>query len=108
MTSYERRRSHLSPLYLLGFLLLFGLISVSSLVWAILLTRLVTGFAHSTRVSQFAPLHEIGQVTAIVPMRNEIDNIDACLSSLLSDPAVGKIIVVDDNSSDGTRDAIRL
>lgn len=94
-------------LYLAGLLLLFGLILVSSFVWALLLTRLVTGFAYSIRVSKFASLCEIGQVTAIVPMRNEINNVEGCLTSLLSDLAVAKIIVVDDNSNDGTQDAVR-
>ena len=97
----------LSSSSLAELLLLLNLTLVASLAWVFLMTRLATGFAHSTRLSQFAPARDIGQVTAIVPMRNEIDNVDSCLTSLLSDPAVGKIIVVDDHSSDGSKDAVR-
>ncbi|MCL4519051.1 MAG: glycosyltransferase, partial [Thaumarchaeota archaeon] len=97
----------MTPLSLAGLLLLLGLVLVASFTWVFLLTRLVTGFVYSIRISQSARLPEIGQVTAIVPMRNEVKNVDGCLSSLLSDPAVGKIIVVDDNSNDGTQDAVR-
>lgn len=103
----ERHTQKLVSISIVAFVLLLGLILIAWLAWASLLTRLVTGFANSTRVSQVAKSPQVGEVAAIVPMRNEINNVDACLTSLLSDPSVGKIIVVDDNSGDGTRDAVR-
>jgi glycosyltransferase involved in cell wall biosynthesis len=87
-------------------LLLAVLITVASIVWATLLTRLVSGFTHSTNLSEVEPKIGIGQVTAIVPMRNEIDNVEQCITPLLTEPDISRIIVVDDNSNDGTRDAV--
>lgn len=49
-------------------------------------------------------------LSVIIPCRNEVDNIEGLLNSLLSqDYPAGKyeIILIDDNSTDGTVDAIR-
>ena len=53
---------------------------------------------------------EMPPVSVIVPMRNEERNIDACLSGLRAQDYPHDrldIIVVDDNSSDGSRDIVR-
>src|SRR5436190_2496237 len=43
-----------------------------------------------------------GSVTAIVPARNEEAVIAACIVSLASQPEIGEILVVNDQSTDGT------
>ncbi|MDQ6781365.1 MAG: glycosyltransferase family 2 protein [Candidatus Eremiobacteraeota bacterium] len=43
-----------------------------------------------------------GMVTAIVPARDEAANIGSWIDSILAQPAVGDVIVADDNSSDET------
>ncbi len=47
-------------------------------------------------------------VSIVVPARNEIDNIEACLASLSAQAGLddARIIVVDDGSQDGTRHAV--
>jgi chlorobactene glucosyltransferase len=50
-----------------------------------------------------------GGVTIVIPARNEIDNIEACLRSLSAQTGPGgevSIIVVDDESQDGTAAAV--
>ncbi|MES9538922.1 glycosyltransferase [Actinomadura sp. NPDC000600] len=42
------------------------------------------------------------RVSVVVPARDEESRIGECLAPLLSDPAVGEVIVVDDESRDGT------
>ncbi|MHB2035909.1 MAG: glycosyltransferase family 2 protein [Nitrososphaerales archaeon] len=53
------------------------------------------------------PISGTSDVTVIVPMRNEMRNVDRCITSLLGEQGISKIVVVDDNSSDGTADAVR-
>ena len=47
------------------------------------------------------------QVTAIVPARNEELVIAACVESLACQPEIAQILVVNDQSSDGTADKVR-
>ncbi|MGB7025384.1 MAG: glycosyltransferase [Candidatus Acidiferrales bacterium] len=42
------------------------------------------------------------QISAIIPARNEEDNIEACVASLARQPEIGEIIVVNDQSTDRT------
>ncbi|HLW43042.1 MAG TPA: glycosyltransferase, partial [Candidatus Acidoferrales bacterium] len=42
------------------------------------------------------------QISAIIPARNEEDNIEACVASLAGQPEIGEIIVVNDQSTDRT------
>ena len=51
----------------------------------------------------------VGQpcITAIVPARNEEAVIGACVKSLAAQPEIAEILVVDDQSSDGTVAAVR-
>ncbi len=86
---------------------LLALIAIATIVWSTLLTRLVSGFARSTNLRKVEPKTGISQVVAIVPMRNEVHNVNACIRPLLEEPSVSKIIVADDNSTDGTQDAVR-
>lgn len=46
-------------------------------------------------------------VTAIVPARNEEDVIAVCIESLAGQPEITEILVVDDQSSDGTASIVR-
>ncbi|MDH2902134.1 MAG: glycosyltransferase [archaeon] len=87
--------------------LLLALVAVATIVWGTLLTRLLSGFARSTNLCEVEPKVGITQVTAIVPMRNEIDNLDECIRPLLGEPNISRIIIADDNSTDGTQDAVR-
>jgi glycosyltransferase involved in cell wall biosynthesis len=48
-----------------------------------------------------------GSVSAIVPARNEESVIATCIESLASQPEIGEILVVNDQSSDGTANVIR-
>src|SRR5436190_545745 len=47
-----------------------------------------------------------GSVTAIVPARNEEAVIAACIASLASQPEIGEILVVNDQSTDGTASVV--
>jgi glycosyltransferase involved in cell wall biosynthesis len=48
-----------------------------------------------------------GSVSAIIPARNEESVIAACVESLAKQPEIGEILVVNDQSSDGTANVIR-
>jgi glycosyltransferase involved in cell wall biosynthesis len=48
-----------------------------------------------------------GSVTVIVPARNEEAVIAACISSLANQPEIAEILVVDDQSTDGTASVVR-
>jgi glycosyltransferase involved in cell wall biosynthesis len=48
-----------------------------------------------------------GAVSAIVPARNEEAVIAACVESLVAQPEIGEVIVVNDQSSDRTADIVR-
>ncbi len=47
------------------------------------------------------------RITAIVPARNEEALIGACVKSLAAQPEIAEILVVNDQSSDGTAAAVR-
>ncbi|HEX7697457.1 MAG TPA: glycosyltransferase, partial [Candidatus Acidoferrum sp.] len=53
------------------------------------------------------PTAASGSVTAIVPARNEEAVIAACIVSLGSQPEIGEILVVNDESSDGTASVVK-
>ena len=44
----------------------------------------------------------VDEITVVIPARNEVDRIGPCLAALAADPQVGEVIVVDDESTDGT------
>jgi len=48
-----------------------------------------------------------GPVTALVPARNEVSVIAACIESLAAQPEIGQILVIDDQSSDATAIIVR-
>jgi len=48
-----------------------------------------------------------GSVTAIVPARNEEAVIAACIASLASQPEIDEILVVNDQSTDGTANVVK-
>ncbi|GIH99325.1 glycosyltransferase [Planobispora takensis] len=43
-----------------------------------------------------------GEISVVIPARDEEHRIGACLTAVLADPDVAEVIVVDDGSSDGT------
>ncbi len=49
----------------------------------------------------------VGRVFVVIPTYNEIDNIRELLPRVLALPAMVDVLVVDDNSPDGTADAVR-
>jgi GT2 family glycosyltransferase len=53
------------------------------------------------------PVEESGRVTAIVPARNEAGTISACARALAGQAEVAEILVVDDESADGTAGMVR-
>jgi cellulose synthase/poly-beta-1,6-N-acetylglucosamine synthase-like glycosyltransferase len=76
--------------------------------WSALTLRFVGGVRHAPELSGRIDHREAGlgfspSVTAIVPVRNEEDDIEECLSYLASQRDLQKAIVVDDGSTDGTK-----
>jgi hopene-associated glycosyltransferase HpnB len=77
-------------------------------IWAYLL------LAHGNfwRISRHLPWPVRGaldpvNVIAVVPARNEADVVAECITSLLSQSSSIRVVLVDDNSTDGTADAAR-
>jgi glycosyltransferase involved in cell wall biosynthesis len=58
---------------------------------------------NATAVSAMA----VGSVSAIIPARNEEAVIATCIESLARQPEIGEILVVNDESSDGTANVVR-
>ena len=53
------------------------------------------------------PQTDLGLTTVIIPARNEIDSIEACVDSILTQQAAElQVIVIDNGSVDGTGDAV--
>jgi len=68
----------------------------------------MTNDAHnSPSIDSAAEGPTAGSVTAIVPARNEEAVIAACIASLGSQPEIGEILVVNDESSDGTARVVK-
>src|SRR5260370_39387558 len=55
----------------------------------------------------FAAAANAGSVTAIVPARNEEAVIATCILSLASQPEIAEMLVVNDQSTDGTASIVR-
>ncbi|MGV9329929.1 glycosyltransferase [Streptosporangium sandarakinum] len=55
------------------------------------------------RLPPLAPVTGVaGRVSVVIPARDEEHRIGPCLAAVLADPAVAEVIVVDDESADGT------
>ncbi|MDP9870119.1 MULTISPECIES: glycosyltransferase [Streptosporangium] len=55
------------------------------------------------RLPPLAPVETAaGRISVVVPARDEERRIGPCLSAVLADPAVAEVVVVDDESGDGT------
>jgi cellulose synthase/poly-beta-1,6-N-acetylglucosamine synthase-like glycosyltransferase len=64
--------------------------------------------AHTpSRSGTTVPALAVGPVSAIVPARNEEPVIATCVESLARQPEIGQILVVNDQSSDGTANVVR-
>ena len=68
----------------------------------------MTNDAHrSPPIGAPVPTAASGSVTAIVPARNEEAVIAACIASLASQPEIAEILVVNDQSTDGTARVVK-
>ncbi|NDU76980.1 glycosyltransferase [Actinomadura sp. DSM 109109] len=64
--------------------------------------RLARGRRRSAPLGQGSARAPAERVSVVVPARDEEARIEGCLAPLLADPAVAEVIVVDDESRDGT------
>lgn len=87
--------------------LLLALSTVALGAWVILVQRFTFGLRAAPTLTGTTLTREIGGVTAIVPARNEEPRISRCIQSLLAQPEIGHIVVVDDSSTDGTASAVK-
>jgi chlorobactene glucosyltransferase len=81
------------------------------LPWVALLLSMPLFLVRRTRIRSYAapPAREAPLVTAIVPARNEAANIGICVASLLNSTYPNlEVVVIDDGSSDGTGDIVRI
>src|SRR5260370_3250800 len=62
---------------------------------------------HPSASGTLVPATSAGSVTAIVPARNEEAVISACIVSLASQPEIAEILVVNDQSRDGTAGVVQ-
>jgi chlorobactene glucosyltransferase len=82
-----------------------------ALPWLLLVLIVPLVIMRRVRLAKFAPPApaDAPLVSVIVPARNEATNISICIASLLNSLyARFEIIVVDDDSSDGTGDIVRI
>ena len=47
-----------------------------------------------------------GCLSVVVPCFNEVESVGLCVERILNEPIVGEVIVVDDGSTDGTREVL--
>ncbi len=87
--------------------LLLALSTVALGAWIILAQRFTSGLRAAPKLTGTALAREMGGVTAVVPARNEETRISRCIQSLLAQPEIGHIVVVDDSSTDGTASAVK-
>ncbi|CAN5757611.1 hydroxychlorobactene glucosyltransferase CruC [soil metagenome] len=84
---------------------------VLAMPWLLLLAVVPLLLMRRTRISAYPPpaAGAAPKVSVIVPARNEASSIGACLASLLNSVYPDtEIVVVDDNSADGTADIVRI
>jgi glycosyltransferase involved in cell wall biosynthesis len=62
---------------------------------------------HTSKTPDSVSDHASASITAIVPARNESEVIAACVRSLARQAEIREIVVVDDQSTDGTPDIVR-
>ncbi len=91
-----------APSWLLAGELVTSAFAVLALAaWLLLLARMLGSLSSPVLDG---PLHYANRtsVAAIVPMRNEAENVEGCILSLLEQKGVTKLVAIDDGSSDGT------
>ncbi len=87
---------------------IIGASGLSILIWIYLLAARGGFWRADQRVNRAGKLEKWPDLVAVIPARNEVETIGATVASLLDQDYPGnlKIIVVDDNSTDGTGDAV--
>lgn len=88
------------PAQFLALVFTFALALAASGAWFVLLYRLVADGLRTPKLSPCTGQHHA--VSAIVAARNEAENIDGCVRSLLAQVETTEVIVVDDGSRDST------
>ncbi|HEV2072604.1 MAG TPA: glycosyltransferase [Thermomicrobiales bacterium] len=87
------------------------IITLFTLVQSVLAIRVfyrMAVTADSKRVRRDPHLRDLGRVSVIVPVLNEVDRLSPCLDGLTSQGVeVAEILVVDGGSTDGTPDLVR-
>jgi len=88
--------------------LILFLFALFSLLWLVRWTRLAGALPRIGPHAAPSPPDLLPEVSVILPVRNEEDNIRGCLESLLAQEAVDlDIVVVDDRSEDRTPEILR-
>jgi dolichol-phosphate mannosyltransferase len=78
------------------------LTAVQAVAGAIVAARLARGRDRPAPLAPQATSLPAQPISVVIPARDEEARIAACLAPVLADPAVGEVIVVDDESRDGT------
>jgi hopene-associated glycosyltransferase HpnB len=87
--------------------IVIAVVTLSALIWVFLLIARGGFWRSDQRLSSAGEMSEWPDVVAVIPARNEVETIAQTVESLLSQDYPGRldIIVVDDNSTDGTKEA---
>ncbi len=81
------------------------MVYIVTVMAALMLFIALRVLAWRVRAPKLSAMREgLPEATVLLPVRNEEDNISECLGSLLQQVSIPRIIVIDDNSEDRTRE----